>query len=317
MTPDVRIFEVSLRDGLQNETVVVPTEAKLAHLQRLIDAGLRDIEVTSFVRPSWVPALADAADVIAALPRDTDVRFWALVPNAIGLDRALSAGVQNICTFLSSSETHNLKNVNRTIRESLAGLQRVIATAVDEGVTVRAYISTVFGCPYEGAVDPQRVVDLALALREAGATTLALGDTTGVASPDKVVDMVERLTAAGVPLDAIALHAHDTRGTAVVNAYAGWQAGLTQFDASVAGIGGCPYAPGAAGNAATEDLVHLFESMGVSTGLDLDALGTAGHEMARLLGRDLPGRVHQALRGEAQRRAQREAAGRSPEAESA
>ncbi len=296
MNERVTVFEVSMRDGLQNEAVVVPTEAKVAHLHRLVAAGVKDIEVTSFVRASRIPPLADAEAVVAALPRDTDVRFWALVPNQIGMDRAVSVGIRNVCTFMSSSETHNKKNVNRTIRESIGGLRRVIGTAVDEGMTVRAYISTVFGCPYEGAVPVERTVEIAKKMLEFGAQTVVLGDTTGVALPEQVKEVVATLTNHGIPVERLALHAHDTRGTAVVNAYAAWQMGIRAFDGSVAGIGGCPYAPGAAGNAASEDLVHLFEGIGSPTGIDIERLAEAGWAMAAELGRGLPGRVHQAMR---------------------
>ena len=297
MRPDVQIFEVSLRDGLQNEAVVVPTAQKLAHLHRLIAAGVEDIEVTSFVRASRIPALADAAELIAALPRETRSRFWVLVPNQVGMDLAISSGVRNICTFMSTSETHNRKNVNRSIRESLSELERVMAVAADEGISVRAYLSTVFGCPYEGQVPVERTVDLARRLLDAGASTIVLGDTIGTGLPDQVCRVVEALDAVGIGAEKLALHAHDTRGTALTNIYAGWRSGITRFDASVAGIGGCPYAPGASGNAATEDVVHLFEGMGVSTGIDLDRLAAAGHAMAAILGRELPGRVHRAMAG--------------------
>lgn len=295
MADPVQIFEVSLRDGLQNEAVVLSAEDKLAHLRRLIAAGVRDIEVTSFVRASRIPALADAAEVVRGLPTVSEARFWALVPNQVGMDRALSAGIRHICTFLSSSETHNAKNVNRTVRESLAALKRIIEAAAEEGVGVRAYISTVFGCPYEGEVPVERTVWLAHELLEAGAGTVVLGDTTGVALPEQVRSVIGALVGSGVAVDRLALHAHDTRGTAIANVYAAWLDGVRRFDGSVAGIGGCPYAPGAAGNAATEDLVHLFEGMGVGTGIDLEALAVAGWEMERLLGRELPGRVHRAM----------------------
>lgn len=300
MTPDVQIFEVSLRDGLQNEPVVVPTARKLAHLRRLIDAGVRDIEVTSFVRPDRVPALADAEELLAQAPRDA--RLWALVPNLVGMDRALATGVGHICTFLSASETHNRKNVNRTVRESLGELKRVFGMAADEGVRVRAYIATVFGCPYEGEVPVERTVDVALRLLEWGAGVIVLGDTIGAGLPDRVEQVLAALDEAGIGPDRLALHAHDTRGTALVNIYAAWRCGLTRFDASIAGIGGCPYAPGASGNAATEDVVHLFEGMGVRTGIDLGRLAVAGWEMASDLGRELPGRVHRAMAAEAERR---------------
>jgi hydroxymethylglutaryl-CoA lyase len=302
VTSDVQIFEVSLRDGLQNEPVVVPTARKLAHLRRLLDAGVKDIEVSSFVRPDRVPALADAEELLALAPRDTDARFWVLVPNLVGMDRALATGVRHICTFLSASETHNRKNVNRTVRESLGELRRALSVAADEGIRVRAYIATVFGCPYEGRVPVERTVDVALRLLEWGAGVVVLGDTIGAALPDRVEQVLEALDEAGVGPDRIALHAHDTRGTALVNIYTAWRCGLTRFDASIAGIGGCPYAPGASGNAATEDVVHMFEGMGLHTGIDLDRLALAGREMASVLGRELPGRVHRALVSEAERR---------------
>lgn len=307
MTDDIQIFEVSPRDGLQNEWQTVPTATKLQLIERLSDAGIRDIEVTSFVRPSRIPQLADAAELVAALPPESDTRFWALVPNQIGLDRALDVGVRHVCTFLSSSETHNKKNVNRTIRESISGLREVIGTAVAEELDVRAYISTVFGCPFEGDVPVARVVDIAHAMLEAGAGVIALGDTTGMAVPEQVKTVVRTLVAAGIPVDRLALHTHDTRGTALVNAYAGWQAGLRKFDGSVAGIGGCPYAPGAAGNAATEDLVHMFHGIGESTGIDLEALAESGDFMSSVLSRPLPGRYHQFWQAQRERRSRQSA----------
>ncbi len=295
MSERVGVFEVSLRDGLQNEPVVVPTEHKLAHLHRLLAAGVVDIEVTSFVRASRIPALADAEAFVAALPRNSAARFWALVPNEVGMDRALTSGIRHVCTFLSASESHNLKNVNRTVKESVGALRRVIGTAVDEGVPVRAYVSTAFGCPYEGEVPVAKVVAVAMTMVELGADVVTLGDTTGVGVPTRVHAVLEALVAAGLPIERVALHAHDTWGTGLLNAYAAFQAGVRRFDGSVAGIGGCPYAPGASGNVATEDLVHLFEAMGVSTGIDLAKLAEAGQGMAEVLGRPLPGRVHQAM----------------------
>lgn len=290
MTGQVQLFDVSLRDGLQNEPTVLDTETKLAVLNQLIDAGYRDIEVTSFVRPRWVPQLADAADLVARLPRTDDVTFWALVPNQIGLDRAIDAGIENVCTFMSASETHNRKNVNRTIRESLVGLERVIGGAASQDMGVRAYISTVFGCPFEGDVPVQSTIDIARQLLDAGAGVVVLGDTTGMATPHQVVDVLEQLQAAGIGLDVLGLHFHDTRGTALVNAYAAYHAGARMFDGSTGGVGGCPYAPGATGNAATEDLAYLFSSMGVETGVDLDRAVEAGAMLQDALGRDLPGR---------------------------
>lgn len=308
----VRLFEVCLRDGLQNEAVIVPTADKVALALALVDAGFRDIEVTSFVRPRWVPQLADAAEVVRALPEIEGVRFWSLVPNPVGLERALDAGVRNICTFLSSSETHNLKNVNRTIRESLSEAREVIASARAEGLGVRSYVSTVFGCPYEGAVDPSRVEQLVLDLFAAGAQEVALGDTTGMGHPRQVAELIRRLLRAGVDPSALALHVHDTRGTATVNVWAAYGEGLTRFDGSVSGVGGCPYAPGAAGNACTQDLVHLFERMGgqqeppdgvgLATGVDLGKTLAIGRRLEDLLGRELPGRFHQFRKGADERR---------------
>lgn len=302
MADAVRLFEVSPRDGLQNEAVVVSTADKIRLIEGLVAAGLRDIEVTSFVRPDLLPQLADAANVIAGLPVRPDLAFWALVPNGRGFERAAAAGFRHIGTVLSASETHNKRNVNSTVKESLAALTRIVSDAKAEGIAVRSYVSTAFGCPYEGAVDPRRVVDLAVALREAGADEIALGDTVGVGVPAQVGEIVRLLGAAGIPVEALALHLHDTLGMAVANALAGWQVGIRSFDGAVAGVGGCPYAPGASGNACTQDLVHLFEGMGVETGVDQDRLGEVGVFLEGALGRPLPGRYHQWWSGR-QRRA--------------
>jgi hydroxymethylglutaryl-CoA lyase len=293
MTHPVQIYEVSPRDGLQNEPTIVSTEAKVALITRLVDAGLRDIEVTSFVKPSWIPQLADAPDVIEQLPEVAGVRYWGLVPNRVGLERAIDTGLRCVATFMSASETHNQKNLNRTWRESLTNLQTVIDTAKDGGLTVRAYISTVFGCPYEGEVSLARTTMLARELQDAGADIIVLGDTIGTGNPRQVGTVVRAVVDAGVPLSRLALHMHDTRGTAVANVIAGLQAGVRTFDGAIAGVGGCPYAPGAAGNAATEDLVHVLEAMGHDTGIDLDRACAAGATLATTLGRALPGRMHQ------------------------
>ena len=287
---DVQIFEVSPRDGLQNEATFVATEDKVAHIERLVAAGVKDIEVTSFVRPRWIPALADAEAVVERLPMVEGVRYWGLVPNQRGFDRARSSGISNICTFLSSSETHNAKNVNRTINESVSAVSRVIRSAADEGLGVRAYISTVFGCPYEGDVSVEAPLRIAQSMFDAGADVVVLGDTTGMALPEQVRRVLGQFADAGVDLGRVALHAHDTRGTALVNVFAAYQAGIRRFDGSVGGIGGCPYAPGASGNAATEDLVYLFHGLGLSTGVGLDELAATATEMEALLGRALPGR---------------------------
>lgn len=297
MPERVRLHEVGPRDGLQNEPEVLPTDVKIAMIEALVAAGHRDIEVTSFVRPRWIPQLADAGEVVRRLRPVDGVRYWALVPNQRGFERALESGVRHVATFMSSSESHNKRNVNRTIRESLAGLSKVIANAQCEGVRVRSYLSTAFGCPYEGAVPVERVVDLAVALREAGSDIIALGDTTGMGTPYAVRAVIDALVAAGVGLDAIAVHFHDTRGTALVNAFAALRAGVRHLDAASAGLGGCPYAAGAAGNLATEDLVHLLHSLDFETGVDLDGAVRAASVVEQGLGRDLPGRYYRFVRG--------------------
>lgn len=298
MGVDVHIFEVSLRDGLQNERGVLTTAQKVEHFRGLVAAGVRDLEVTSFVRPDRVPALADASELLASLP-STTARSWVLVPNLVGMEKAMASGARGVCTVLSASETHNRRNINRSVRDSLGELRSILSMAADEGIRVRAYISTSFGCPYEGHVGEDQVIDLARRLMDLGAERVVLGDTIGTGLPDKVQSMVDALGEVGLGPERLALHAHDTRGTALVNVYAAWRAGVTHFDASVAGIGGCPYAPGASGNLATEDVVHMFEGMGVGTGVDLARLVDVGRAMAATLGRVLPGRVHQAFSGAA------------------
>ena len=235
----VQIYEVSPRDGLQNEKTILPTETKLQLIERLIAAGVRDIEVTSFVRPSWIPQLADAADLVEQLPVVEGVRYWGLIPNRRGLERAIDCGLTHVATFLSASETHNQKNLNRTQRETLSAQQNILESAKAEGLTTRAYISTVFGCPYEGDVDPARTARLAVSLQEAGADVVVLGDTIGSGNPNQVEEIVPAVVDAGIPLERLALHMHDTRGTAVANVVAGLRAGIRIFDGSIGGVGGC------------------------------------------------------------------------------
>lgn len=303
MKPDaIRIYEVSPRDGLQNESQVVPTDVKVALIGRLVDAGIQDIEVTSFVRASWIPQLSDATDVVRRLPRVEGVRYWGLVPNRVGLERAISSGIRHVATFMSASETHNQKNLNRTRAESIANLGEVLTTARDEGVRTRSYISTAFGCPYEGDVPAKRVLEVALALVGAGADEIVLSDTVGMGNPRQVRHLIEACVEAGLPMDTLSLHMHDTRGTALANALAAWDLGIRTFDGAIAGVGGCPYAPGATGNVATEDLVNMFESMGVHTGVDLEAASEAGSFLAEALGRALPGRYHRYHVGSLSRR---------------
>ena len=224
-----------------------------------------------------------------------------------GLERALDCGVEHVATFMSASETHNRKNLNRTRRESLTGLEAVIGEACAEGLTVRAYLSTVFGCPYEGDVDPASTVELAATLRRFGATEIALGDTTGMGNPAQVQRIIGMMLDAGIPVESLSLHMHDTRGTALANYLAGYQAGIRVFDGSTAGVGGCPYAPGAAGNASSEDLVHMFEAMGIHTGVDLEKAAEAGVYLAGVLGRELAGRYHRYHLGATARKADKAA----------
>jgi hydroxymethylglutaryl-CoA lyase len=300
--PDVEIYEVGPRDGLQNEAEFVPTNSKLELIALLIASGLRRIEVASFVSPSWVPQLADAEELVAALPRRRGVAYGALVPNEKGYERFRAAGQIDIAgTFISASETHNQKNVNCSIDEHLERLVPVFERAHADGVVVRAYVSTVCGCPYEGDVAVSAVVDLARKLTEFGAAEVSLGDTIGIGYPNQVRKLV-RAVASEMPIERIALHLHDTYGRALANAQAGFEEGVRVFDSSLAGLGGCPYAPGASGNVATEDLVDLFEREGVRTGIDLDTLVDASDWLERdVLARPLPGRVFRARLGERQR----------------
>jgi hydroxymethylglutaryl-CoA lyase len=300
--PDVGIYEVSPRDGLQNEAEFVSTEAKLELIALLTTSGLRRIEVASFVSPSWIPQLADADELVAVLRRIPGVRYGALVPNEKGYERLRGAGPIDIAgTFVSASETHNQKNVNCSIDEQLARLAPVFERTRADGIAVRAYVSTVCGCPYEGEIAVSAVVDLARKLIERGAAEVSLGDTIGVGHPNQVRGLV-RAVASEVPVERIALHLHDTYGRALANAQAGFEEGVRIFDASLAGLGGCPYAPGASGNVATEDLVDLFEREGIRTGVDLDALVDASVWLERdVLGRPLPGRVFRARLGERER----------------
>jgi len=293
---EVSVYEVSPRDGLQNEKATVPLGEKLRLIEALTSAGLRRIEATSFVSPKWIPQLADADDVARALPRiaaGRPVTYSALVPNARGLERAKAAGMTEIAVFLSASETHNQKNVNKSVAETLTAFEQTIGPARTAGMRVRGYVSTVWGCPYEGAVDPKKALEIAKRLLAMGCYQISLGDTIGVGTPLQTQKIVMMMLAE-IPKEALALHMHDTRGTALANVLAGLELGIRDFDASVGGLGGCPYAPGAAGNVATEDLVYMLHGMGIKTGIDLERLVEAGRAAESIVGRSLPGKVHQA-----------------------
>jgi hydroxymethylglutaryl-CoA lyase len=289
----VSIYEVSARDGLQNEAALVTTHAKVRLIEALLDAGLKRLEIASFVSPKWIPQMVDAEQVVRLAPKEPGVRYSALVPNARGLDRARSVGIEEIAVFVSASETHNRKNVNKTIAETLAALERVVGPATEAGIRCRGYVSTMWGCPYEGEVDPAAGLRIARWLKDQGCYQIALGDTIGVGTPLQTRRILELFLADFEP-GRIALHLHDTRGTALANVMVGLELGISNFDASVAGVGGCPYAPGAAGNLATEDLVYTLHGMGIETGVDLEKLWQAGKVAAAVIGRELPGKVHRA-----------------------
>jgi hydroxymethylglutaryl-CoA lyase len=292
--PDsVSVYEVSPRDGLQNEAATVPTHAKVRLIEALVQAGLRRIEVASFVSPKWVPQMADANEVAQLVPAHEHVHYSALCPNKRGLDRARRAGISEVAVFVSASQTHNRKNVNKTVEQTLKAFEPVIGPAARSGVRVRGYVSTMWGCPYEGEVDPRRGLEIAQHLLGQGCYQVSLGDTLGVGTPLQTRRILE-LFLAHLPQDQLALHLHDTRGTALANVLVGLDMGVRTYDASVAGLGGCPYAPGAAGNLATEDLVYALHGMGVDTGIDLERLWQAGKVAEAIAGRKLPGKVHQA-----------------------
>ena len=294
---DIRIVEVSPRDGLQNEKKTISTEDKLQLIQELVNAGYKDIEVTSLVRPSWIPQLADGETILRNLPKRNDVRFWALIPNRKGMERALNVGVKNVATFMSASQSHNRKNLNRTQEESLENIRIVTEMALDEGANVRAYLSTVFGCPYEGDVNINRSVEITKRLLDLGISEISLGDTTGMGNPVLVTQVLRAMKKADVPMDKLALHMHDTQGTGLANVLAGFQEGIKVFDGSTAGVGGCPYAPGASGNVATEDMINMFEKMGYSTGVILPKAAQVGQFLSNLLGKELPGRYYRYYAG--------------------
>lgn len=289
----VSIYEVSPRDGLQNEAALIPLEGKRRLVRALVAAGLAKIEITSFVSPKWVPQLADAEELTRLERAPAGVTFGALCPNARGLERALAVGLSEIAVFLSASETHNKKNINKTIDATLGVFSEIVPPAREAGLTVRAYLSCVWGCPYEGRIDPARSLAISEKLLELGCYQISIADTIGVGNPKQTREIVKRFQGA-MPNDKFALHFHDTRGTALANVLAGFDLGVRDFDASVAGVGGCPYAPGAAGNLATEDLVFMLDGLGVATGVDLDRLIEAGNVAEQIIGRPLPGKVHKA-----------------------
>lgn len=289
----VEIKDVGPRDGLQNEKAFISTEDKIAWINQLSRSGLEYIEVTSFVNPKWIPALADAYEVAKGIDRVSGITYAALVPNVKGLQRALEANMDEIAVFMSSSETHNQKNINKSIDETFPILEEVVKESLASGKSVRGYVSTVFGCPYEGPVMVDHIVRVSEYLFEMGVAELSLGDTIGVANPRQVQEVLEVLLKR-FPADRLAMHFHDTRGTAMANVLASLEMGITTFDGSLGGLGGCPYAPGASGNLATDDLLYMLHGMGIQTGIDYDKLLGAARFIQEKMGRKLPSRSLQA-----------------------
>ena len=292
-TKNVTVVEVGPRDGLQNEQASVSTADKIRFIDLLSNAGLPVIEVSAFVSPKWVPQMADAEAVFAGIARRPGTRYSALVPNVAGLDRAMAAGVTEIAIIAASTDTFSRKNVNQSIADSLMGYKDVCERALAAGLRVRGYLSTAFGCPYEGAVSPDVVADLTVKLLELGVFEVAVSDTIGVAHPAQVDHVLERLLAR-TSADRIALHFHDTRGTALANVLAALPFGITTFDASAGGLGGCPYAPGAAGNLATDDLMYLLDGLEIETGVSLAGISEASAFIGAHLNHPLPSRYAQA-----------------------
>ena len=289
----VRIVEVGPRDGLQNEKVTIPTESKVRFITALADAGLCTIEAGAFVNPKWVPQMADTAEVYAEIPKDPGVDYPVLVPNERGLDRAIEAGVKSISIFTAASETFNKRNINMSIEESLTTFGPLAARALDHGMRVRGYVSCGAGCPYEGEVPPEKVLEVSARLMDLGCYEVSIGDTIGVGTPLQIQGLIGLLREV-IPVSKLAMHFHDTRGMAIANTLAALEMGVATFDASAGGLGGCPYAPGASGNMATEDLVYLLNGLGVPSGVDLDALVAASKEIAPYLDHALPGKYIQA-----------------------
>ncbi len=301
----VEVYEVGPRDGLQNEARMVPTADKIAFIDALAATGLEHIEITSFVSPKWTPQLGDASEVARGVARRDGVGFSALVPNRRGFELAQAAGMREIAVFLSASETHNKKNVNKSIAETLRAFEAVIGPALADGMKVRAYVSTVFGCPYEGEVDPQVVVGLCRDLAGQGVYQLSLGDTIGVANPTQVERLLGEVLAE-LPPERVAVHFHDTEGRALANCLVALTCGVTTIDSSIGGLGGCPYAPGASGNLATEDLVAMLAGMGIATGIDLDRLVECSRLAAAFVGHELPSKYLKAHLGKLARNRRRD-----------
>src|SRR6266487_3258653 len=289
----VKVVEVGPRDGLQNEKVTIPTEAKIEYITALADSGLKIIEAGAFVSPKWVPQMADTAEVYREIPKDPGVEFPVLVPNMKGLERAMEVGVKSIAIFTAASDTFNKRNINMTIDESFVNYAPVTARARAEGMRVRGYVSTAFGCPYEGDVPPEKVLEVSARLLDIGCYEVSVGDTIGVGTPMQVQGVIGMLLQV-IPASKLAMHFHDTRGTALANTLASLEMGIATYDSSSGGLGGCPFAPGASGNLATEDLIYMLDHMGIETGVALDRVVAASSIVGPYLDHPLPGRYLQA-----------------------
>lgn len=294
MAEQIKIVEVGPRDGLQNEAKTIGLETRLALIARLVDAGVQHIEAASFVSPKWVPQMAGSSELMKRLPRHASVHYSALTPNLQGLEAALEAGCEEVAVFASASEAFSRRNVNCSINESLERFKPVLATAHAHGIKVRGYVSCVIACPYEGRIEPEKTAEVAAALHALGCHEISLGDTIGRGTPGEVRNMLQA-TSRQVPVHQLAGHFHDTYGMAIANVAASLEAGVRTFDSSVAGLGGCPYAAGASGNVATEDIVYLLHGLGYSTGIDLHKLAEAGQFISQALGRESGSRVGRAM----------------------
>ncbi len=284
MRNQAKIIEVGVRDGLQNESALVPTEVKLELINKLIQCGLSVIEATSFVSPEWVPQMADHQEIMQGLPKESKAQFPVLTPNLKGFENAVAAGAKEVAVFASASESFSQKNINCSIDESLTRFEEIFIQAQERGIRVRAYISCVLGCPYEGEIAAENVAQIASKLSQSGCYEISLGDTIGVGTPGKTKALIERISKT-IPTSQLAVHFHDTFGQALTNIYAALEMGVNNIDSSVAGLGGCPYAKGASGNVATEDVVYMLQGLGIETGIDLESLVDAGEYISQFLNR--------------------------------
>lgn len=292
----IRIVEVGPRDGLQNEKQTISTDIKLDLINRLVDAGLQIVEATSFVSPKWVPQMADHAEIMSALKSDARAQYPVLVPNMRGFENALECDVQEVAVFAAASESFSQKNINCSIAESLERFTPVFVAAKENNIKVRAYVSCIAGCPYEGDIAPDAVADVSKKLIDAGAYEVSLGDTIGVGTPRKIIEALKACFDLGIAVEQLALHPHDTYGQALANIYAALEMGVRSFDASVAGLGGCPYAKGATGNVATEDVVYLLQKEGLDTGINLNSLVDVAWFISHKLGRNPQSKLAHAIK---------------------